>query len=117
MFFNTYIQRARTCIVCKQATYVICEVVWLGTICTQNNIFSYDYYITWTTTRQLYLLEPLIAGSTLEVRSATGMNPFPVASGAAESYRRIFENRIAETHGFQAYLRLSIKEGSCGIDP
>ncbi|KAH7864154.1 hypothetical protein Vadar_026389 [Vaccinium darrowii] len=47
------------------------------------------------------------AGSTLEVRSATGMNPFPVASGAVESYRRIFENRIAETHGFQASLRLT----------
>jgi len=52
------------------------------------------------------LEEPLIAGSTLEVRSFTSMNPLPAASGEAGSPKKILLAGISEVHCFHASSRL-----------
>ncbi|KAJ9548568.1 hypothetical protein OSB04_021111, partial [Centaurea solstitialis] len=58
--------------------------------------YSKDHNIT-----PPYLEEPLIAGSTLEVRSLTGMKPLPAAVAAAGRPKKIFDFGMPEVHCFQ----------------
>ncbi|KAF7809064.1 hypothetical protein G2W53_035807 [Senna tora] len=53
-------------------------------------------------------LEPLMAGSTLEVRSDTGMKPLPAALGEAGRPRKTLLAGIFDVHCFHAFTRLVI---------
>ncbi|EEF31444.1 conserved hypothetical protein [Ricinus communis] len=66
---------------------------------------EYKEYFDHSITPQ-YLAEPLTAGRTLEVKSATRMKPLPAAAGEAGNPKKNLLAGILEIHWFHASSRL-----------